>query len=92
MNIGECKKPKLKNCRKLELKKQRASKENRSLNPVLYLYNACIPVKTINENYHIIRLSLLQSPEVLKLAKKRVKGLRYFYINQVEFQLLDILK
>ena len=77
MNIKECKKPKLKNCQKLELTKQRASKENRSSNPVLYLYNACIPVKTINENYHIFRLNLLQSPEVLKLAKKelRVKGI-----------------
>ena len=88
MNIGECKKPKLKNCRKLELKKQRASKENRSLNPVLYLYNACIPVKTINENYHIIRLSLLQSPEVLMLAKRefRVKGI--FILIKLNFNFL----
>jgi len=88
MNIGECKKPKLKNCRKLELKKQRASKENRSLYPVLYLYNACIPVKTINENYHIIRLNLLHSPEVLKLAKKelRVKGI--FILIKLNFNFL----
>ena len=88
MNIKECKKPKLKNCQKLELTKQRASKENRSSNPILYLYNACIPVKTINENYHIIGLNLIQSSEVIKLAKKelRVKGI--FILIKLNFNFL----
>ena len=88
MNIKECKKPKLKIFQKLELKKQRTSKENRSLNPVLYLYNACILVKTINKYYYIIRLNLLQSPEVLKLAKTelRVKGI--FILIKLNFNFL----
>ena len=88
MNIKECKKPKLKIFQKLELKKQRASKENRSLNPVLYLYNACILVKTINKYYYIIRLNLLQSPEVLKLAKKELRVKVIFILIKLNFNFL----
>ena len=88
MSIKECKKPKLKIFQKLELKKQRTSKENRSLNPVLYLYNACILVKTINKYYYIIRLNLLQSPEVLKLAKKELRVKVIFILIKLNFNFL----